>query len=340
MRKFTRALVLLVIFSTLLYAGDVSRKGTTGAEQLLIPVGARGIATGGAFISNITGMEAIYYNPAGLDYMRRTEGMFSYMSYIADINVSYIAAGTSLGELGSIALSFKTLDFGIIPVTTFDSPDGTGATYTPQYYVAGLSYSKIITDRVTIGVNAKLINETIMSVNANGFAIDFGVQYRFKQNLSLGAVVKNIGSNMRYSGSDLQVKTPIPISQPGSKPGVYEAVTEPFQIPSYFSLSIAYDYIFNEQNKFVLGTTFTNNNSYEDELKLGLEYGFMNTFFIRGGYNMLMKNAENSIYGLTFGAGVDYNVVEGIGMVFDYAFRDIKDFPTPNHVFTLKIIVN
>ncbi len=340
MRKFITVLILSVIFSTLLMAGDVSRKGTSGAEQLLIPVGARGIATGGAFLSNISGMEAIYYNPAGLDYVKRTEGMFSYMSYIADINISYIAVGTSIENLGTFALSFKTLDFGDIPITTFDSPDGIGANYSPQYYIAGLSYSKMINDRVTIGINTKFINETIMSVNANGFAIDFGVQYRFRQNFSLGAVVKNIGTNMRYQGTDLQVKTPIPNSQPGTVPGVYEAATEPFQIPSYFSLSIAYDYALNEQNKLIIGSTFTNNNTYEDELKLGLEYGFMNSFFLRGGYNTIVKNVDKSIYGLTFGAGVDYKFIEGIGLVFDYAYRDIKDFPTPNHVFTIKIFVD
>ena len=43
------------MFSASIYAGDVARKGTTGAEQLLIPVGARGIATGGAFVSNLVG---------------------------------------------------------------------------------------------------------------------------------------------------------------------------------------------------------------------------------------------------------------------------------------------
>ena len=63
MRKFFT--FILIMWSVFVYAGDDSRKGTTGADELLIPVGARGIATGGAFLSNITGLEALYYNPAG-----------------------------------------------------------------------------------------------------------------------------------------------------------------------------------------------------------------------------------------------------------------------------------
>ena len=114
MKKIFTFILILLIGSSI-YAGDVGRKGTTGAEELLIPVGARGIATGGAFLASLTGLESIYYNPAGLDLTPRTEAMFSYMTYVADINISYFAISTSLGDLGSIALSFKTFDFGQIP---------------------------------------------------------------------------------------------------------------------------------------------------------------------------------------------------------------------------------
>ena len=44
-----KIILILILIATSIYAGDVARKGTTGAEQVLIPVGARGIATGGAF---------------------------------------------------------------------------------------------------------------------------------------------------------------------------------------------------------------------------------------------------------------------------------------------------
>lgn len=330
-------LLLPLIFLTSIYAGDVSRKGTTGAEQLLIPVGARGIATGGAFLSTLSGLESIYYNPAGLDVTKRTEVMFSYMSYIADINVSYFAAGVSLGDFGSFALSFKTLDVGDIPITTNEFPDGTGSTYSPGFFTAGLTYSKVLTDRISIGTNLKLISETIGSTSATGFAIDAGVQYHFSPQISMGAAVKNIGNNMVYSGQDLRAKTDVTGSQPGSPGGTYEVVAEPFQIPSYFELSLAYNYDFNEQNDLILASTFTANNSLEDKMHFGLEYGYLNTFFIRGGYNFQMENSDQATYGLTAGAGLSYNFSDGSAIMFDYAFRDVKEFPTANHIFTVKL---
>lgn len=339
MKKFV-TLILLAIFSGPLFAGDVARKGTTGAEQLLIPVGARGIATGGAFIANLTGLESIYYNPAGLDRNAGAEAMFSYMNYIADINVSYFGAAASVGELGSIALTFKTLDFGDIPITTADFPDGDGRTYSPTFLILGLSYSKVITDRISVGTNLKLINESIENTSATGFAVDFGVQYKFNPQLSLGAVLKNIGPNMNYSGPELQQRSSIPGSNPGSPTGTFEVVSEEFQIPSYFELSAAYNFAFNEQNSLLTAATFTANNSLEDVMNLGAEYSFMNVFFIRGGYNLALGDqTDENIYGLTAGAGINYSVGGGVGVAFDYAFRDVRDFSTPNHIFTVKLAV-
>lgn len=332
-------LIMIFVVSQIIFAGDPSRKGTTGAEQLLIPVGAQGIATGGAFLANITGLEAIYYNPAGLDLGHSSEAMFSYMSYLADIGVSYFAVGTRLGELGSFAFSFKSLDFGDIPITTLENPDGTGAEYSPTFITAGISYSKGITDRVSVGVNAKLIQETIVNSSATGFALDFGVQYRFGTNLSIAAAVSNIGTNMTYGGSDLQSTTDIPGTVPGALPGVYQAVAEEFQIPSYFELSTSYRFTINEQNNLNVATRFRNNNVAEDQLAVGLEYNFMQTFFVRGGYDMMVQNNADQIYGPTFGAGLNYSFAEGMGINFDYAYRVVQEFPNPNHIFTVKLFL-
>jgi opacity protein-like surface antigen len=332
-----KIILILILIATSIYAGDVARKGTTGAEQVLIPVGARGIATGGAFLANITGLESIFYNPAGLDVYPQTEAMFSYVNYLADINISYFAIGTSLGDIGSIGLDLKTFDFGDIPVTTETFPDGTGETYSPSFLTIGFTYSKVLTDRISIGTNLKIISENIQNTNATGFALDAGVQYRFSEALMIGAAVKNIGSDMSYSGQDLSSRTVIPGSIPGSSSGSYEVITEGFQIPSFFQLSMTYALNINEQNNLMFAGAYTANNSFEDIANLGMEYGFMNNFFVRGGYNFLVQNTSEYVYGLTFGAGLDYKLGGEVGFVFDYAFRDVKDFPTANHVFTIKL---
>lgn len=328
---------MVLLIATSIYAGDVSRKGTTGADYLLIPVSARGIATGGAFVANLTGLESIYYNPAGLDVSSGTEFMFSYMSYLADVKVSYLGASTNFGDFGSLGFTLKSLAFGDIPVTTVEFPDGTGSIYSPTYITLGLTYSKVITDRISVGTNIKVMSESIENVSANGWAIDLGVQYKFTPELMIGAAVMNIGPNMQYSGPELSAFTEIPGSNAGTPGGQYQIITEAFQIPSYFLLSLAYNININEQNNLLVASTFTANNSLEDNLNFGLEYGFLSNFFVRGGYNLLLENPDQNVFGLTFGAGIDYNVGGDFGFAFDYAFRDVKDFPTANHVFTIKL---
>ncbi len=336
MKKYT--LLLIILFASLVYGGDVSRKGTTGAEELLLPVGARSIASGGAFMASVTGLEAIHYNPAGVCLSAKSEAMFNYMTYIADINVGYFAAGTRLGDFGSLALSIKSLDFGDIPITTSNDPDGTsGQTYSPSFTVFGVTYSKEISDRISVGTNFKLINEEIVNTSATGFAIDIGVQYQFSENVSIGAALNNVGSNMSFSGSDMIYSTEVPGSQLSGGDGAVQVVTEEFQLPSSFSLSFAYKHSVNQYNNIAVASTFVSNNSQEDVFRFGLEYSYMDILFLRGGYKLQTENIDDDIYGLTAGAGVKYDLSGDMAVAVDYAYRDVQEFQNPNHVFTVKM---
>lgn len=339
MKKYMIMLIVTTLASSV-FAGDIARKGTAGAAQLLIPIGAKSIATSGAFLSSVSGVESIYYNPAGLDLADDVEFMFSYMDYLADIKVSFFGVSSKVGQIGSFGFSIKTMDFGDIPVTTINFPDGTGQTFSPSYLTAGLTYSKIITDRISVGANFKLIYESIINTSATGFGFDAGVQYKFDENLSMGLAIKNIGPNMRYTGSDLQQRVDIPdASLSGYRQGMFEVVTEDFQLPSFFEMSAAYEYQINKENKIQVGGTYVANNVLEDRLNLGLEYGYNDLFFVRGGYAQLMENQGESIYGFAAGAGLKYKPAGGLGFSFDYAFRVVKEFPSNNHVLTVKMFI-
>ncbi|MBK7866077.1 MAG: hypothetical protein IPJ75_03260 [Ignavibacteriales bacterium] len=86
-----------------------------------------------------------------------------------------------------------------------------------------------------------------------------------------------------------------------------------------------------------MGGTFTNNNAFEDQFKFGVEYGFQNMFFVRGGYALQSANNQDNIFGVNLGAGINYHLTDEIGVVVDYAFRQVKEFPNPNHIVTVKL---
>ena len=150
----------------------------------------------GAALANVSGLEAIYWNPAGVDLSTTdANAMFSYRQYIADMSMNFAAVSGRLGDLGTIGLSFRSLNIGDIPVTTMDQPDGTGQIISPSYFILGLTYAKALTDRISIGANFNVINESIDRVNATGFSFDFGVEYHNLfdvKGFGVGVVVKNL----------------------------------------------------------------------------------------------------------------------------------------------------
>ena len=135
--------VVMAFMVSGLQAQDVSndRIGTAAATELLIPVGARDMAMGGSGLAISSGIDALHWNPAGLARMTgAAEGIFSSMSYIADINVNYGAIGLHFEGFGTVGFSVKALDFGDIPVTTVDDPEGiAGRTFAPSFVVVGFS---------------------------------------------------------------------------------------------------------------------------------------------------------------------------------------------------------
>jgi hypothetical protein len=319
------------------------RVGTSAASELLIPVGARDLAIGGASIATTLGVESIYWNPGGLGRMTESaEGMFSYMSYIADIGVSYGAVAARFGEFGTVGLSVKSIGIGEIPMTTADDPENeSGRYFSPVYFVLGLSYGRQLTDNIGAGITAKVISETIDQVAANGFAFDIGIQYHNLASLSglaLGVTIKNIGPQMQFNGAGLLHDA---VTTDGSRPvQPYSSVAASFELPSLVEVGLGYSAPVQNDMQWSLNTSFTNNNLYLDEYRVGGEFGYMFSgggLFGRAGYSFLSDTQEGDqqVFGATFGVGINYQT-EGTKITLDYAYRSAKFFDG-NNVISVKL---
>ena len=109
-----------------------------------------------------TGIEALYWNPAGVSSMtNNADVLFSHMSYIADIGVEYGAVAANFEGFGVVALSIKSLGIGDIPVTTTINPDGTGETFSPTMISASsLSVARIVGELKTLTFECLLTADT------------------------------------------------------------------------------------------------------------------------------------------------------------------------------------
>jgi hypothetical protein len=320
------------------FAGRGDKAGTSAAPELMIPVGARDLALGGSSLASTNGIEAIYWNPAGLARSNSgAEAMFSHMRYIADVSVDYFAVGATFEGFGTLGFSLKALSFGDFEITTEDVPDGTGQLFSPTYVTVGATYSRLLTDRISVGFTTKLISERIDRVSATGVAFDFGVQYsEFAgvPGLNIGVAVKNIGPSMKFDGPGLLREAEVTdVLRPAS---FYKIEAQSDELPSTIELGIAYTYRLNDFNQLSVSSLFQNNNLSDDEYKLGLEYAFDNTLFVRGGYNLSPDTDSDSyIFSGTVGAGVHYPF-SGLDITIDYAYRAVK-YLDANHVFSIKL---
>jgi hypothetical protein len=333
---FVVAVVLVISSDT--FAGRPDKAGTSAAPMLLIPVGGRDVAQGGAMLATSTGVDAIYYNPGGLSFGdHKTEAMFSHMTYLADINIEYLGLSSTFEGFGTLGFTLKSLAIGDIAVTTEALPDGNGETFTPRFTVMGVTYAKSLTDRIGIGLTINLVSEQIDRVSTSGVSFNFGVQYHNFAGLdgfNIGVAVKNIGPQMQYDGPGLLRQGQLDgLARPTS---FYNVVAAKAELPSVIELGLGYNMALADKMGLTLAGLFQNQNFFDDEYKVGAELNYDKTFFIRGGYDMAPKaEADTYIWGPTFGAGLSQDF-DGLGFTVDYAYQAAKYFGA-NHVFTLKL---
>jgi len=306
-------------------AGNDERTGTNGGGELQLPVGARSIALAGADLGTVDGVEALYYNPAGMAATdAKTDLQFSYTSYIADIKLNYFAVAQSLGKLGYLGASVKVLSIGDIPLTTETAPEGTGEMFSPTFSVIGVSYARQMTDRVNFGGTVSYVAERILQETAAGVAFDFGFQYDTGLNgTRLGVAMKNFGRQMNYSGADLERDVLLSEDDPQAKDRTLSLTTADFELPSSFQMGASMPIIRGDLNQLTAHALYQNNAFGLDHGRVGVEYGYRNLAALRAGY--LYSSDSERLFSFSYGAG--FRVPVGTGRLsVDYAGQAVRDF--------------
>ena len=336
MKKTIYIVFMMLLFIATQAMAQTDRIGTAGANELLIPVGARGVAMGSSTVTNSVGADAIFWNPANV---ARSENGFdliaSNMTYIADINIIYGAVAFKAGEFGSLGFSIKSLSMDGILKTTVENPDGSGQTFKPQHIIMGFTWAKSLTDKIAIGFNINYISETIDLVSATGFGFDFGVTYSDLgglNGLDFGVALKNFGADMKFDGTGLWTEALAADQRRGSQ--FYKVDAASFQLPTNFDIALGYNIDLNGENAIQLSGVYTNNTFYPEQVKVGAEYGYDNLIFLRAGYIHTQEyEAEEVLYKWSAGAGINYEVSD-VQIIFDYTYLP-AEYMSDTHLITV-----
>ena len=313
--------IALALFTLLSNPAFSQKKvGTTAVSFLEIGVGARGMAMGEAHVAASNDVNSLYWNPAGVTSINGSQVSFQYTDWIIDTRLNYASAIFRVRNNMYIGAHFNAFDSGSMNVTDVLFPDGTGEVFRVQDVSLGLSYAQQLTEFFSMGGNVKFIQSTIWRMKASAMALDMGFQYQTPlENLNLGFSISNFGSEMKLQGDNTAVRVDLDPRASGNNDGVLGNLgLRSWDLPLLFRIGLAYKVIDNATQSLLVTSDAVYPNNNNPYINSGLEYGFRDTFFLRGGYaNAFLQDTEGLGH-IRLGFGV--KVADRI--TADYAYSD------------------
>jgi len=340
------------------FAGNKDRSGQAGATEMLINPWAQSTGVFGQDVAYVSGIQAMKDNIAGLAGVEKTDVGLSHVVYLTGTNVSINDLGIAekVGNAGVIGVNVMSMGFGDITVTDFNNPEGTG-TYHPQFLNFELGFSKEFSNSVRAGIAATFVSEQLTDIHANGGSFEAGVQYVTgkRDNFHFGITLRNIGTNMRFSGPGFSINGEAPQS---SSVGGYTMTqltpVDNFQLPTYLNIGLSYDFYLDAdhlksaddkpKHRLTILGDFQSNSFNNDYLGGGLEYCFHDMFMIRGAYryeNGIGNPATSTtIYtGFSVGATIQKQIGDkGPVFALDYSYRPTDRPANGVHVISLRFM--
>lgn len=331
MFKMNRTRVMTMLSLAFILAGPsvmggnrLTNRGTTSASFLEVGIGARSMGMGGAYVAVAEDAITMYWNPAGLSRISHATGVFEQVDWVTDVSFNFMAASIPLSnDLGSIGIFINSMTLPNQLVRTIQYPDGNGEEYSGSSLSMGLSYARNLTDRFSIGVNAKYISERIWHEQASSVAFDIGTLYNAGlKGLKIGACISNFGPGLTLDGSDLLIfYDPDPIHLGNNDKIMGQLLTDEWPLPLNMQFGVSYTTTVSRNLELTAAVDALHPINTSESLNLGVELNLFNMFFLRSGYNALFQTDSET--GLTLGAGLNYRLFGASNIRIDYAFADM-----------------
>jgi len=281
--------------------------GTQGAEYLNVegsgftrlPVDARALGMGGAFVAVADSYSASYYNPAGLIYLpsRQLGSMYTDLYGMGLISHSFLCFAEPDKGLGSGALSWSHLlanlepEEWILDIIT--------------YSYANYLFNKESYPLNSWGFNLKYITQTTPYEDASGYSLDLSY-LRKDTKLSWGVCVQDLFSRIDWGTGHTD------------------------NLPVNMMAGLAFN--FNESSLLSLQIDIKPSGDILKNIRLGGEWKLGRNIFLRGGAVYKFQKGEN----LNFSAGIGLkaNAYTKLKFSLDYAFLSSSQL-SETHYFSL-----
>jgi len=295
----------LLVFCGVAGAGEFAKVGTSGAKFLEIPIGARGVAMGNAFLSLSDDHTAMFWNPAGLVHAKKKTVIAEHINWFADITYDAFGLAYKVNDMWSVGFFGASMNSGDIEETTVERPLGTGENYSVTNLQTGISLSMNLTDRFSLGTNIKYVREDLDTEISSSYSVDIGTMYDTRwHTVRIAMSIRNFGPEIELDGGYYDYNNGSQLED--------ESTFLPYHFPMTFRLGIAFDPILTDIQRLTLVGELEHPNDNVERLNFGGEYAFREMFFIRGGYTF-----NHDTLGLSAGLGMRWTAFS-----VDYAFTN------------------
>ncbi len=280
--------ILVLVFTAVSFAGDGGYR-----SPFAIGFGARQLGMGGATVANVKSSSSIFWNPAGLPGVDRSEIQLFHMTLFMDTRYDFASFAYPTLSLGTFGVGVGDLASG-----SFDRIENfvTIGEFSSRQNLFMFGYGFPLFENLYTGMTVKGVYYDIAGFRDSGFGFDFGMIYKmsFINGLSLG-----------FKGTD--------IGGPSVKLNTVEQ-----RYPMALRGGMSYESLLGGKHSLMLNFDFENTEKLGSDIYTGGEFGINQMLFLRAGY---MGDK------VTFGGGLAYKSFN-----IDYAFATMSDLESSHRI--------
>jgi hypothetical protein len=152
---------------------------------------ARTVGLGGAFVAAADQAEGAVWNPAALAMMTRYEVHAETARLFEETSINGISFALPASTYPSLGVTLLSLSSGEVERTS-ELNESLG-TFNESDLAVIFSASKLLTSRLSVGANFKVVRQSIEEFSATGYGADVGTLFDVTPSLRVGASMINVG---------------------------------------------------------------------------------------------------------------------------------------------------
>ena len=287
---------IIIILVLLSYAGAQDWGGQSGGF-LRMGITARSIAMGGGFTAELDQSFATFHNPAWAAFLIHRQLGSSYTNLTMDRRLAATSFATSLPPTAGVGVAWVFA--GVNDIQGRYSTGMKSSKMETGENALMITFAQRIVPWISIGANFKLLRYDLPitesdQISGSGIGFDIGLLIKAGTYSTFGIMVQDLSSNYQWNTNEIYTQG-----------GPYKD-----EFPTIYRIGSR----FNNKGLIIIGDVgvITDHKTYTGFLpRLGVEYGFLDQYYFRGGYG----NGR-----MAFGIGYEYGLFKPRDSHIDYAF--------------------